>query len=266
MVQRHKAELGPSLVHPETSKLALSFHSYLIRTRGKNILVDTCNGNHKPRAPKMPWQHMLKSHEYLTNLAKDGLRPKDIDIVLCTHLHTDHVGWNTQLVDGRWVPTFPNAKYVIARQEFEHYERLHAKKPDYPVNHGSFEDSVLPVVEAGLAHFVNLNHIVDGTLDDGVWMEPATGHTPGHVTIHVKGGGQESIMSGDIVHHPILFLEPGLINLGDFDPAMASETRRKLFERCADTSTTLLTMHFPSPTAGRLTSCAHGFRFHFLER
>jgi len=264
-IRRHAAELGPRLVEAEHEKLCMSFHSFLIRTGGKNILVDTCNGNHKHRLPKMPWQHMLQANTYLNNLQRLGLRPEDIDVVMCTHLHTDHVGWNTRLLDGRWVPTFPNARYVIAQQEFEHYARLLRENPGTRIGHGSFEDSVLPVVEAGLADFVDLYHLVDGTLEEGVWMEPACGHTPGHVTVHVQGGGQQAIMTGDIVHHPIVLIEQWLTNSGDFDPAMARQTRRKLLERCAGGSDLLLAMHFPSPTAGRVEACGERFRFRFLE-
>lgn len=263
-VQRHKASLGPVLVDSESDKLAISFHSFVIRTPHRTILVDTCNGNHKDR-PTAPWQHRLASDDYLMNLRRIGLRPEDIDVVLCTHLHTDHVGWNTRLRDGRWVPTFPKARYVIARQEFEHYARLHATRPVRPVGHGSFEDSVLPVVAAGQADFVDMHHVVERHLDDHVWMDPAPGHSPGHVTIHVSGRDGHAIMSGDIIHHPIILAEPHLINPGDLDPVMARQARQRLLEACADTDTLLLTGHFPAPTAGRVVSRADGFRFQFAD-
>jgi glyoxylase-like metal-dependent hydrolase (beta-lactamase superfamily II) len=133
------------------------------------------------------------------------------------------------------------------------------------VGHGSFEDSIVPVVEAGLAQLVDMDHLVAGELGDGVWMEPAVGHTPGHVTIHVKGGGRESIMTGDILHHPILFLEPGLATKHDVDKATCDSTRQRLLERVADTDDVLLTAHFCAPTAGRVMSCSHGFKFRYLE-
>src|SRR5438105_1245325 len=183
MLHRHKDSLGPLSIHPETLQLGLSFHSYVVRSKGLNILVDTCNGNHKNRLPKHPWYNNLQASTYLENLARVGLRPEEIDIVLCTHLHTDHVGWNTRLVNGEWVPTFPNAKYIMARQEFDHFKTLWSNNPEVPVGSGSFEDSVLPVVGAGMAEFVDMNHLVSGELGDVDWIEPGVGHTSGHVTI-----------------------------------------------------------------------------------
>ena len=227
-------------------------------------MVDTCNGDHKHR-PRAQWQHMLAATEYLTRLRDLGLTPDDIDMVLCTHLHTDHVGWNTLQKDGKWVPTFPKAKYVFNQQEFEHYLRLHEGGPAFPINQGSFVDSVLPIVEAGQAMLVDSNYLVDGDLASGVWLEDAKGHTPGHITVHVKHKGQHGVMTGDIFHHPIIFLEPWLINTGDWNPEMARQTRERITHQLADTSTVLLTMHFPTPTAGRIHSCNSGFKFEFLK-
>jgi glyoxylase-like metal-dependent hydrolase (beta-lactamase superfamily II) len=213
----------------------------------------------------MPFYHNLQANTYLNNLEKIGLHPENIDIVLCTHLHTDHIGWNTMLKNGRWAPTFPNARYLMAKQEFDHFKKLFDLKPDYPVGHGSFEDSVLPIINAGLADLVDMDHLVVGELGDGVWMEPAPGHTPGHVTIHVKGNGRESIMTGDIIHHPILFLEPTLETKHDMDKDICNQTRQRLLERLADTNNVLLAAHFCSPTAGRVQSCSHGFKFQYLD-
>ncbi|SOY97463.1 Beta-lactamase [Cupriavidus taiwanensis] len=263
VVARHKANLGPLLVHPQTLQLCISFHSYLIRSGGRNILVDTCNGNHKHR-PRALWQHQLASDTYLRSLAAFGLTPDDIDVVLCTHLHTDHVGWNTRMDNGRWVPTFPNARYLFSRQEFEHFLELHSSQPDLPVSQGSFADSVLPVVESGLAELVDFDHFVDGDLSHGTWIEDTSGHTPGHISVHVKGGGNEAIMTGDVFHHPIVFNEPSLKNTGDWRPDLAMRTRQRLMARCVDAPVTLLSMHFPSPTAGRLHSHHEGFRFQFF--
>lgn len=266
MAARHADALGPTLIDPVSGKLALSFHSYVIRTPQRTILVDTCNGNDKPRLPNMAWQHMLKSQDYLSNLAALGLGPEDIDIVLCTHLHSDHVGWNTRLVDGRWTPTFPNARYVFSRTEFEHWSQVLAGRPGHRVGHGSFQDSVLPVVEAGQVDLVAPGHTVTTYLDERVWLEPAPGHTAGHVSVHVQGQRGKAILSGDIIHHPIAFHEPGLYSVADFDRAQAAQTRRSLFEHCVDSNAVLLPGHFPAPSAGHVLCCSHGgFRFRFLD-
>lgn len=265
MIQRNTDWIGKMLLDPENHKVALSFHSFLIRTPNMNIIVDTCNGNHKPRLPKHPWFNMLASNEYLTSLTSHGLKPSDIDVVMCTHLHTDHVGWNTQLIDGKWVPTFPNAKYVWAKQEFDFLYEQYKANPDVPLASGSFNDSVLPVMEAGQVELVDMNHVVDTHLDDKVWMEPATGHTKGHISIHVKGKDGHAVMTGDIFHHPIIFAEPNLSSLADFDPAQLLKTRLGIMEKCCDTDTLLMTGHFPTPTAGRLVSDKGNIRFRYCE-
>jgi glyoxylase-like metal-dependent hydrolase (beta-lactamase superfamily II) len=200
---------------------------------------------------------MLAGSNYLRGLARLGLRPEDIDTVICTHLHGDHVGWNTHLVDGRWVPTFPHARYVMARQDYDHFSSL-AICP-------SLTDSVLPVVEAGQAEFVDISAGDRYHLDDDVWLEAAPGHTPGHVVIHVDAPDANAMLSGDVIHHPVQFIEPALSNLGDVDPAMARHTRQRLLAAaCADRSL-LLTGHFPSPTAGYVVAAGDGLRFVFTD-
>ncbi len=193
--------LGPTFVEDGSDRLILSFHTFIIRTPHHVILVDTCNGNHKQRPSMMAW-NMLET-PYLATLAAAGVRPEQVDYVMCTHLHTDHVGWNTQLVDGRWVPTFPNAKYLMAKTEFDHFNRLHQANPAQPINRGSFVDSVLPVVEHGRAVMIDTSHVLEGQAGNGIWLTPAPGHTPGHVQIRIGAGNGLAVMSGDIIHHPL---------------------------------------------------------------
>ena len=259
--QRHW--LGDNLVEPGSTRLYMSFHSYVIRTRHHTILVDACNGNHKQR-PSMPAWNELDT-PYLDNLAAIGLRPEDIDIVLCTHLHADHVGWNTRLLDGRWVPTFPNARYLMARVEYEQLLAQHRADPTgAAVNRGSFADSVLPVVEHGRADMVELDHVVERELGENIWLSPACGHTAGHVFVNLGDHGRErAVFTGDVIHHPVQFADPRIGNLADFDARQAHETRLGLMRRYADTDTLLMTGHFPSPTAGRITSHGDQFRFAF---
>ncbi|SMF36930.1 Glyoxylase, beta-lactamase superfamily II [Tistlia consotensis] len=264
ILARQAGWMGPGLYSAAENKLAISFHSFLIRSGGLNILVDTCNGNHKER-PTMLWQHRLASDTYLRNLAAQGLSPEDIHVVMCTHLHTDHVGWNTRLENGAWVPTFPKARYIFARKEFDHYCRLQEQAPDRPIGHGSFADSVLPVVEAGLAELVETDFSLFHELDEAVGLEPSHGHTPGHVFISAKGRHGSAVITGDAIHHPIQLREPSLVNLGDIDPAQASRTRQALLARCADDRTLMLTCHFPAPTAGYVRRDGDVFDFDYRE-
>lgn len=253
--------MDPRCIDKISRKLKLSFHSFVIRTPTQNILVDTCNGNHKER-PSMPEWHRLNTN-YLENLSRLGLRPEDIDLVLCTHLHADHVGWNTRLENGRWIPTFPRARYLMGRQEFEHYHRLHGENPAAPINRGSFSDSVLPVVEAGRAVFVDAGDQVATELGTNVRLESAPGHTPGNLLVHVCYGHEHAIMSGDVIHHPIQCARPHLSNAADFNGAAALQTRLNLLESCADNSKILLTGHFAGTTAGHVVSHGSAFRFRF---
>lgn len=259
-VDSERSWQGPSLIEPGTLKLCLSFHSYVIKTKHRTILVDTCNGNCKQR-PSMPaWTNLQTP--YLENLAAIGLKPEDIDLVLCTHLHADHVGWNTRLEDGRWVPTFPRARYLMGRVEFEYFHQLHLANPGNPINRGSFIDSVLPVVESGQADFIEMDHVIEKELGEEVWLSSAAGHTPGHVFVHVgRESGKHAVLTGDVIHHAVQLSDPRVSNGADFDANMAYETRLALMRRYADTSTLILTGHFPAPTAGRIVS--HGDRFRF---
>lgn len=253
--------MDPCCIDKLSRSLKLSFHSFLIRTPTRNILVDTCNGNHKERPSMLRW-HRLNTR-YLENLGRLGLRPEDIDLVLCTHLHADHVGWNTRLDNGRWVPTFPRARYLMGRKEFEHYQRLHANDPAAPINRGSFVDSVLPVVEAGRADFVNAGDQVFAELGTDVHLESAAGHTPGNLLVHICHGHDHAVMSGDVIHHPIQCARPHLSNAADFNGDAALRTRLDLLERCANSPTILLTGHFAGATAGHVVSHGPAFRFKF---
>lgn len=255
--------LSGNFVHPSDGIVYLSFHSYVVKTPRHNILVDTCCGNQKPRE-SMPSWHMLDT-PYLSELAAAGLQPEEIDIVLCTHLHADHVGWNTRLIDGHWVPTFPNARYIMGKEEFEHWQMRQASDPATPVNRGAHADSVLPVVERGMALMVPSNFAVEVELGEGVWLEPSPGHSPGHVSVHVKAGGKHALLSGDAIHHPLQLKHPHLPIAADFDRGQAQATRRDILETYADTETLLLTAHFPSPTAGRIVSRAQNFGFDFIQ-
>jgi glyoxylase-like metal-dependent hydrolase (beta-lactamase superfamily II) len=185
-------------------------------------------------------------------LASLELAPEDIDYVMCTHLHTDHVGWNTRLEGGRWVPTFPNARYVFSRKELEAWEKGNPKFTRH-----ALEDSVLPVIAAGQAQLVTN----DFALDDEVWLEPSPGHTPDHVSVRLASNGHSAVMSGDLMHSPVQCLHPEWTAWPDWDADQAKRTRRTFMERYADTDTLVCTAHFPLPSAGRVVAAGDAFRF-----
>jgi glyoxylase-like metal-dependent hydrolase (beta-lactamase superfamily II) len=263
VIEANRSWLDHRTIEPGSGRFILSHHSYVVRTPQWTAIIDTCCGNHKDR-PRVPVWHQL-NQPYLDNMRALGLRPEDVDFVMCTHLHVDHVGWNTRLLDGRWVPTFPRARYLMGQIEYEHWEQQHRLKPERPVNHGSFEDSVLPVVAAGQAEFVKADHCLFDDPSAGLRFVPAPGHTIGNMMIDLRGGQDHAVMSGDVIHHPIQCAAPWLANAADFDPAAALATRLNLLRRLADTPSFLLTGHFPAPTAGRVVSHGDAFRFRFED-
>ena len=255
IVLRHRNWLEPRLMAPDTGLLAFAFHSTVVRTKHATILIDTCSGNDKHR-PHKPRYHQ-KSWPFLANLKAAGFVPEDIDYVLCTHLHADHVGWNTRLLDGRWVPTFPNARYLFAKTEWEHWNvsELRARYTSDPY----WEDSLLPVMEHGQAELV----ASDYAFNDNVRIAPWAGHTPGHVCVFVEDRGASIVLSGDIMHTALQCAEPQLNSCFCVDAQAARATRRRFLETFADTPVMVLPAHFPTPTAGWVRSRGDAFRFHF---
>jgi glyoxylase-like metal-dependent hydrolase (beta-lactamase superfamily II) len=241
VVDQHRDWMVPDHYDPASGFIKLSVHSWLIRIGGRTILIDACVGNHKPR-PARPMWHMMET-PWLERLAEAGVRPEQIDMVMCTHLHMDHVGWNTRLDNGRWVPTFPNARYVFSQADYDHYLALDRDPEKGPVNHGSFRDSVLPVVEAGLAQMVNGAH----TLDEHLAIEPAPGHTPGTVAIKLGSQGQQALFCGDILHHAVQVFHPEWNSFACADAIKARKSRRKVLEDCAGSGALLMPAHFGAP-------------------
>jgi len=248
-IARHRSWLEPWALCPDSGRVILPVQGYLIETSHHTILIDSCVGNHKSNKFFEPW-HNRQSNVWLERLAAAGARPDDIDFVLCTHLHLDHSGWNTQLINGRWLPTFPNARYLFAREEFNHRQGL---------EDSTFIENVLPVMEAGQGVIVAMDH----ALDDEVWLEPTPGHTPGHVSIHLTSRGQRAVMMGDIMHSPVQCAEPEWHCLSDGDPDLACVTRRRFLQQHAETDTLILTAHFPSPSVGHVVSKNDNFHFDF---
>jgi glyoxylase-like metal-dependent hydrolase (beta-lactamase superfamily II) len=267
LIDEARQTLDGRSVDPETGDFHLSVHTYLVRTRSRVILVDSCNGNDKPRPAFQSVDRLATP--YLERLADAGVRPEDVDLVMCTHLHPDHVGWNTRLVDGTWVPTFPNAKYLVGQLEFDDMKEWYETGPrSHPLDHdlaSSFVDSVLPVIASGQAVFVGQGHVVERELDHGVWLESTPGHTRGHAAVHVQGGGRHAVATGDAFHHLVQINHPELPQGADVDPVQSTATRRRLFEEFADTDTIVLPGHFPAPTAGRVVGRGGRLAFEFLD-
>jgi glyoxylase-like metal-dependent hydrolase (beta-lactamase superfamily II) len=234
--------------------IQLTFQSFLVRTPHHVILVDSCIGNDKPR-PTRPWWHMKTDTAFMEGLGAAGVSVERIDYVMCTHMHVDHVGWNTRLENGRWVPTFPNARYVFGKAEYAYWEAENAKA-DSPI----FQDSVLPVIEAGRAEMVDGEH----ALGDHLRLLPTPGHTPGHFSVRL-GARDEAVVSGDILHSPLQCRYPEMSVIFDLDTDQGAVTRRRFFERYAETETVCCMTHFPAPSFGKLKRRGQGFHCEMLE-
>jgi glyoxylase-like metal-dependent hydrolase (beta-lactamase superfamily II) len=248
--------LEPWCVEPQSGDLLISFHSWLIRREGLTILVDACIGEHKDRPLRPAW-HQRSGTPYLSRLKAEGVAPEQVDCVLCTHLHADHVGWNTRLENGRWVPTFPNARYLVGKRELAHAQHLAAHPADPPEDHGSFADSVQPLLDAGRIEAVEETH----EIADGLRLAPAFGHTPGMVMLRVEQpGARPALLTGDVIHHPLQLAQPAASSRFCEDAAGAATTRRKVLEEAADRDAYLLTAHFPGPEYHRVARDGARFR------
>src|SRR6266536_739377 len=199
-IAAHHSWLKPHFFDEAVGDLGSRIQTFVVRTPRHTVLIDTCVGNDKNREGSALWH--MRAGTYLDDLEAAGVTPSEVDYVVCTHLHIDHVGWNTRLVDGRWVPTFPRARYLFARREWEFWREEY--KTDRFTGDPYHADSIVPILDAGLADLVE----TDQRIDDGVWLEPTPGHTPGHVCVHVAGGGREAVMSGDLMHHALQCAEP----------------------------------------------------------
>ncbi len=242
----------------EKSAFTMSMHSYVLQIDGLTALVDTCNGDLKHRS--IPDVDRVQT-PFLANLASLGLTTNDIDLVLCTHLHFDHVGWNTRLENGKWVPTFANARYLFSRRDFKHFSEQELVDDHLR----AFRDSVLPVYEAGRAELIEPDIAVHRQIGDGLWLEPAFGHSPGNFSVLAEAGGQRAIFWGDVVHHPVQMVRPELPMNFDSDPAHARETRLRTIARAADEKLVCFPAHFRDPSAGQVLRDGSAYRYRFLD-
>jgi len=240
--------LYPHYVNDQ-DQLLLSIHALLVEAPGLKLVVDTCIGNDKARG-------LLNggalSTPFLEHLKAAGWSREDVGAVVCTHLHVDHVGWNTMLENGRWVPTFPNARYLIGKTEFAHWSAVEdGEQPEI------MADSVQPIIDAGLAELVEMDHRVSAE----VRLIPSPGHTPGHVCVMIESEGERAVITGDMSHHPFQMAHPDWSPAFDSDPAAAASVRAKLFGEWADAPILVIGTHYAAPTAGRVTRDGEAFRF-----
>lgn len=224
-------------------RLKMSIHALVVETPTRRIIVDTCIGNDKNR--DIPTWTNLQTN-FLADLAAAGFAPESIDTVLCTHLHVDHVGWNTMLKGGKWVPTFPNARYLLGRAEFDYWRGEDEEREDLSTS--PFHDSVKPVFDAGLVDLVETDHRVC----DEVSLEPTLGHTPGHVSVRIRSKGEEALITGDFVHHPCQLARPDWASSADYDPTASTATRQRVFGALAGQPVLVIGTHFAAPTAGHI--------------
>ena len=227
----------------------MNIQMMIIETPEQKLVVDTCIGNDK-QINMEGWSNMQLP--FLENLTAMGHDPDSIDTVICTHLHVDHVGWNTRKVNGLWVPTFRNARYLAVEEEFVFWRDIE-HDPYGPM----FDESVRPVNEAGLIDIVQNDHRVS----QNIWYESTPGHTPGHISVHVSSGQEHAIITGDVMHHPCQIGRPEWATPFDVDVEQARETRRNFLDRYADEPVLILGTHFPNPVSGKITRDGDTYRF-----
>jgi glyoxylase-like metal-dependent hydrolase (beta-lactamase superfamily II) len=253
--RKHIAELDPVVFDHASGKMVITYQTFVVRTPKHTILVDTCTGEDKGYPapmdfPKQPW---------LDNFKTAGLGFEDIDYVFCTHLHIDHCGWNTRLRNGRWVPTFPNAKYIFHKDEYAYWEAATERGESPPGNVWTF--NCRPIVEAGQALLVDDAY----QLDDTFSLTPTPGHSPHHCCVDIRSRGQHAVVTGDLMHHVLQCREPSWSTIFDTDKGVAEQSRRKFLAQVADTGTLILPIHFPHPTTGRVGRDGERFRYNFVR-
>jgi glyoxylase-like metal-dependent hydrolase (beta-lactamase superfamily II) len=229
--------------------------SWILILDSRVIVIDPCNGNGR-NFPDFPPAHMLDT-PYIERFGATGIRPEDVDFVFCTHLHMDHCGWNTVLRGGRYVPTFPKARYVMVQRELDRWDPRRPGHVPIPQNAGTFENSVLPVLEAGLAVIISGHH----TICNGLEVQPSPGHTVGHSSLHLNSDGKQAYFVGDVFHHPLEMLRPDLDDHTGEDFGQLHVSRRHIIDTCLQSGALAIPAHFISPFGGYLHETAEGLLF-----
>jgi glyoxylase-like metal-dependent hydrolase (beta-lactamase superfamily II) len=242
--------LFPHFATPE-GDMKISFQCFVLKAGDQRMMIDTCIGNDRRRQFDI-FTNMNTS--FLADIAAIDCPPEKIDTVICTHLHFDHVGWNTHKVNGKWVPTFPNARYLFGKKEWEHWNK-HPRDGGMEAEH--LVDSLDPILAAGLADFIEGDH----RITNEIRLIPTPGHTPGHVSVHISSGGEDAVITGDLMHHPVQFAVPDLKGSFDMDPPLASRTRREFIKRYEGRKALVIGSHFCDPTAGWIVRDGQSWRF-----
>ena len=256
VARRHLSEMDAFIYDPASDRIVITYQTFVVRTPKHNILIDTCTGEHKGYAPPMDFPKA----PWLEGLRAQGLSFSDIDFVFCTHLHIDHTGWNTQLVNGRWVPTFPNAKYIFHKREYAYWEDETRRGGNPHLKNGPvWAMNCKPIVEAGQALLIDQTY----SLDDTFFLSLTPGHSPYHCCVHIRSKGQEAIVLGDMMHHALQCRMPELSTGFCSDPAQAARSRTRFLTDYAGSGKLMLPVHFPHPTAGRIEAEGDHFRYEF---
>jgi glyoxylase-like metal-dependent hydrolase (beta-lactamase superfamily II) len=248
---------SPGYYDLQERKLFAFLQSWVLEVDGLRILFDTGAGNDKERSGIPVFGNL--STDFLGNLRRAGFAPEDIDVVVCSHLHIDHVGWNTVLREGRWEPTFPNARYLLPAVDEEFWNPANAAQfPEQvgrAVNSGVYEDSVAPVIAAGMAELVQPGHRVA----EGITLEAAPGHTPGQMVMHVSSRGEHALFVGDVLHHPVQVHHPEWNSVFCENPEQSRATRRAVLAKAADLDALLVPAHFGGQHVCRVRRLGDGF-------
>ena len=255
LLAQHKHWMAPHHYEGETGRIRLAVHSWLLQIAGKKILIDCCCGNNKKKPGRPFWEDL--NEPYLERLAAAGAKPDEIDMVMCTHLHHDHVGWNTMQKDGKWVPTFPNARYVFNQPDIDYFSRIDADPKEGPAELGTFRECVIPILDAGKADIVSGQK---QRLNDFLEIDAAPGHSPGHVVFKLESKGQRAVFTGDVLHHLLQVHYPDWNFPKNSDAEQAKKSRRKVLDLVASTDSLMIPAHVGFPFAGRIEKTADGYR------